>query len=545
MNKKLIGASIGSCIHVGGLLSFLKLAEEQGYQSIYLGTALSVKEISDAIKFHHPDIVAISYRLTPEVAAKLFNDLKKEIKLNRFTAIKFILGGTPAVTKVATQTQLFDKTFNGTESLTDIQNYLKGIVSKPKKETYAATLGERIQRQYPYPLIRHHFGLPSLKDTIKGARMIAQAKVLDVLSIGPDQNAQEYFFHQDKMDKTQDGAGGVPLRKPDDLTRIYQATRCGNYPLVRCYAGTNDLIKWAKMSVQTIHNAWGAIPLFWYSVLDGRSKRTLLDAIQENQDTIQWYAVHNIPVEINDSHQWSLRGSPDVIAVTVAYLSAYNAKQLGVKQYIAQYMFNTPPQTSPTMDFAKMLAKKELIEGLVDKQFAVFTQVRAGLASLSPYPNIAKGQLAASAVLSLSLKPHILHVVGYSEGDHAIQPEELIESCEIVHGAINHSLKDYPTLMLDKKVQYRKQELIREVTVLLDAISELAPVSVKHPLSDVKVLTKAVSIGLLDAPNLHGNPVAKGTILTKIIDGKCVAIDPQMGKFLSEAARIKRLNLIS
>jgi hypothetical protein len=98
------------------------------------------------------------------------------------------------------------------------------------------------------------------------------AGVLDVISLGPDQNAQEHFFHPEEMDHSQDGAGGVPLRNPDDLEAIYLRSRCGNYPLVRCYAGTRDLIRWAEMSVKLINNAWGAIPLCWYSVIDGRSK---------------------------------------------------------------------------------------------------------------------------------------------------------------------------------------------------------------------------------------------------------------------------------
>ena len=29
---------------------------------------------------------------------------------------------------------------------------------------------------------------------------------------------------------------------------------------------TMDLIKWAEMSVKNINNAWGAIPLCWYSI---------------------------------------------------------------------------------------------------------------------------------------------------------------------------------------------------------------------------------------------------------------------------------------
>ena len=35
---------------------------------------------------------------------------------------------------------------------------------------------------------------------------IAESGVLDILSIGPDQNAQEHFFHPENMDHSQDGA---------------------------------------------------------------------------------------------------------------------------------------------------------------------------------------------------------------------------------------------------------------------------------------------------------------------------------------------------
>jgi hypothetical protein len=54
--------------------------------------------------------------------------------------------------------------------------------------------------------------------------------VLDVISIGPDQNAQEHFFHPEEMDHGQDGAGGVPIRTPADLEAIYSHSRCGIIP---------------------------------------------------------------------------------------------------------------------------------------------------------------------------------------------------------------------------------------------------------------------------------------------------------------------------
>ena len=103
-------------------------------------------------------------------------------------------------------------------------------------------------------------------------------------------------------------------------------------------------------------NAWAAIPLCWYSVIDGRSGRLISDAIKEHQEVMNWYALKNIPVEVNESHQWSLRDAHDSLAVAMAFLAAYNAKT-GVRHYVSQYMFNNPPGTSAEMDIAKCLPK--------------------------------------------------------------------------------------------------------------------------------------------------------------------------------------------
>src|SRR5690606_31004764 len=98
------------------------------------------------------------------------------------------------------------------------------------------------------PLIRHHFGLPSLEETIEGIKEIALSEEVDVISLAPDQNAQQYFFEPEKMDRRLDGTGGVPLRTREDLEQIYMATQYGNCPRLRIYAGTRNLLKWAKLS---------------------------------------------------------------------------------------------------------------------------------------------------------------------------------------------------------------------------------------------------------------------------------------------------------
>ena len=52
------------------------------------------------------------------------------------------------------------------------------------------------------------------------------------------------------------------------------------------------------------------------------------------------------------------------IFTVAAYLSAYNARVCGVKDYIAQFMFNSPPGLSDSMDLAKMLAVLDMIKAI-------------------------------------------------------------------------------------------------------------------------------------------------------------------------------------
>jgi len=533
---KIIACSLSPCIHIGGVINFLNIAEKLGNEVLFLGPAITLEELLSAIEEHKPDLVGVSFRLTPDVARGIFLRLEKMIEENNIKS-KFVLGCTPSVAEVAREPGIFDMIFTGEESPVEVASYLKdkGVI---RKISYPQTLIERIENSRPFPILRHHLGLPSLEETISGAREIAEAGVLDVISIAPDQNAQENFFRPDQMNPDLDGAGGVPLRKEEDLIKIYEATRTGNYPLLRCYSGTRDLIKWGDMLQRTINNAWSAIPLCWYSSLDKRSTRPLVDAIRENQQAIRWHAERDIPVEVNEAHQWGLRDAPDVVTVVTALLAAYNAKKLGVKNYIVQLMLNTPLSTSGKADLAKMLAILELISRIEDENFVVFRQIRTGLTSLSSDMSVAKGQLASSIQLGLSLSPHIVHVVGFCEGDHAATAKEVIESCKIIQGVMRNFYLGFPN-PFDEDVMARKEHLLKESEILLSAIKEI-PSESQDPLTDPEVIAKAVKIGLLDAPHLNGNPSACGKIRTRIINGGCDAVD-ESGRPVSEEERISRI----
>jgi methylmalonyl-CoA mutase cobalamin-binding subunit len=544
---KAVGGAIGNCVHVAGVVNFLRLAEMEGYEPVFLGPATSVDEFVQAVQENDPGIVGVSFRLTPSVAATLVEQLKGRLEEEGLVeGRRFLFGGTPPVCQAVQGIGLFEACFGGDETPEEILASIRGDHAPKTEQEWGSTQLERAQRLKPYPMIRHHFGLPSLDETIEGIARIAEAKVCDVISIGPDQNAQESFFRPKEMNPDLDGAGGVPLRAIEDLQRIYQASRRGNYPLLRIYSGTRDLIKWAEVSVEYLHNAWGAIPLTWYSTLDGRSPRSVPDAIRENQEAMAWYGARDIPVECNEAHHWSMRDAPDVVAVVMAYLGAYNCKALGVRHYIAQYMLNSPPVTTGAMDTAKMLAKIDLIESLHDEsskggRFVSMRQVRPGLLSFSPDLDVAKGQLSAAVVLGLGLHPHIIHVVGFSEGDHAATARDVIESCKIAQGAIRNCLFGMPEFSFDADVARRKDELVSEAKVLIEGIRRLGHDCKGDPLTDADNLARAIRTGLVDAPHLIGNPEAHGRTVTRAINGAIYAVDADTKLPIPEEQRVRSL----
>jgi hypothetical protein len=248
-----------------------------------------------------------------------------------------------------------------------------------------------------------------------------------------------------------------------------------------------------------------------------------------------------------------MRDAPDVVFVVSAYLSAYNARAFGVRDYIAQLMFNSPPDHSDAMDLAKMLAVLDLVAPLSPSPdrgggwgegFRIWRQTRTGLLSYPLDPDAARAHLAAGVYLQMALRPHILHVVGHTEAHHAATAEDVIEACKLARRAVENALRGQPDMAADPVVQERTAELVCEAQVTLDAIRILAGPQVADPLSDPANLARAVKVGILDAPHLRDNPFARGQIATRIDSrGACVAVDPATGRALSEQARLRRLSL--
>jgi methylmalonyl-CoA mutase cobalamin-binding subunit len=540
--KTVVAAALGECVHVAGVSNFLRLAEMAGWRTIFLGPAISVAEVLEAARREKADLVGVSYRLTPENGERLLGLFAEEAAELHEAGVRFAFAGTPPVAQKATQLgDFFERILDGSETPEQVLAWLKGQPARDLGESdFPQTTVERILWKRPYPILRHHFGLPTMEATLAGIEQIAEAQVLDLISLGTDQDAQENFFHPERQDPRRKGAGGVPVRSPDDFRALFAASRRGNHPLMRAYSGTDDFIRYAEVLVDTIHNAWCAIPLFWFNQMDGRGPWDLEGSLREHQQVMSWYGERGIPVELNEPHHWGMRDSSDVTYVAAAFLSAYNAKHCGVRDYIAQFMFNSPPGTSDAMDLAKMLAAQELIAPLTaEGGFRIWTQTRIGLLSHPLDGHAARGHLAASTYLQMALRPDIYHIVGHTEADHAASADDIIEAVGITRRAIQNSL-GAPDMRQAPEVQARKQELVAETQVLLAAIRDLAQAGTADPWADPVTLARSVTLGLMDAPQLRNNKFGQGRTRTRIVEGKSVAVD-ESGNPLSEKERLSAL----
>lgn len=538
--KTVVAAALGECVHVAGVINFLRLAEMAGWRTVFLGPAVSSEDVIAAARQEQAALVAVSYRLTPETGARLLNEFAEAAGKLRSTGVRFIFGGTPPVAERALTNGFFERVFDGRQPVEEILAYLRGKAHREETITdYPQTLLERIRWKAPYPVLRHHFGLPTMEKTLAGITQIAASRLLDVISLGTDQEAQENFFHPERQNPRRTGAGGVPVRTPDDFRRLYQAGQTGNFPLLRTYAGTDDFIRLAAMYVETINNAWCAIPLFWFNRMDGRGPWDLEGSIREHQKLMRWHGEREIPVELNEPHHWGMRDAPDVVFVTSAYLSAYNAKACGVQDYVAQLMFNSPPGLSDTMDLAKMLAILEMITPLSGENFRIWRQTRTGLLSYPLEINAARAHLAASIYLQMALNPHIVHIVGHTEAHHAATAADVLEACRMARQAIENARRGQPNLTADPQVIQRKQELISAAQVALQAIRALHQKKDGDPLLDPATLARAVKLGILDAPHLRNNPFAPGRIRTRVIRGACLAVN-DAGEPLNEKERLRQ-----
>ena len=69
--KTVVAGALGECVHVAGVMNFLRLAEAAGWRTVFLGPAVSIEVFLEAARLEEADLVGVSYRLTPETGERL------------------------------------------------------------------------------------------------------------------------------------------------------------------------------------------------------------------------------------------------------------------------------------------------------------------------------------------------------------------------------------------------------------------------------------------------------------------------------------------
>jgi hypothetical protein len=174
--------------------------------------------------------------------------------------------------------------------------------------------------------------------------------------------------------------------------------------------------------------------------------------------------------------------------------------------------------------------------------FRIWRQTRTGLLSYPLDPVAARAHLAASVYVQMALHPHIIHVVGHTEAHHAATAEDVIEACKLARRAVENALSGQPDMTADPRVWDRREGLVAEAKLTLDALGNLAGPGVMDPFTDPATLARAVTSGILDAPQLRNNRFARGQLITRVVNGQCLAVDPT-GVPLSEGERLAKLSM--
>jgi methylmalonyl-CoA mutase cobalamin-binding subunit len=144
--KKILGACIGSCVHVAGIINFLDLSKKFGYAGDFIGSAVDIDDLAVSVKKEKPDIVAISYRLSPESFDPLMKELKEKI-YEKNKGIRLILGTTKPVADKAKKYGIFDAIFTGEEKQEYVIGYLKNDFARQKEKRPPQKLVDRIAFQ--------------------------------------------------------------------------------------------------------------------------------------------------------------------------------------------------------------------------------------------------------------------------------------------------------------------------------------------------------------------------------------------------------------
>ena len=580
MNRFFLGITLGDDPHTLGIFNAGRIAKMLGIDYYVVPPNASIDEKLDLIAKYNPKYLGLSYRLSTEqgilelqrfLAAMEKAGLFSEIYENRRICFAALPNTLKEVSKLSLHERyhlnLMGQSENRDETTLHTISYfeekseekIKMVVETIHRENEPErieildqiakdVIGYESYRMMPalqvpsdaarismvqrrdsssIPLIRTHFGIPSdsIEPTVEGIEIIAKAKVVDEISLGSSDLSQRYFGKPIEFEGRKND-GGVPYKTKEDLVRLYQATRQGNYPALKPYCHVQDMIPFADLcrEIGLLIGAHQAVPLFWFSELDGRGPLSVDDAIDEHIALVKHLKSFNIPVEMNDPNQWSSRFCHDTVFVSDYALIASVMYEAGIQNMVFQMQFNKPAATGDYGDISKMSAARNMIEYVRPKNnnSRILVETRSGIEHFSSHLPTAKLQLARSTLLQMLMNPDIIHLVSYCEADHAATAYDIIESSQIVRKAVElfkENESDIRKAAVHPFVETRKNYLISESKDLLNQIASVKESyegqNISKYLSDPYVLKEAMRRQYMTAPGIMNVNYANPNIITK------------------------------
>lgn len=607
-NRFFVATSLANDPHTEGMHNASKIAALGGIDSFILPPSLDYTPFYEAIKKYKPRFIGLSYRQNENVAVeeliKIINYFNITNLVGANDNVKIIFAGLPKTIKILKdkinelplKVILCEASPNIIERIRETVDYFEIKKDKEKiiKQVYEelvpkgielfnqladeAILGDDYKNEPPllipsinacndyvtrikeaeFPALRSHFGIPSLniKPTVDGIKELANARVLDEISLGSSDLSQRYFGHPEMFELFKND-GGVPYKTYNDLVELYQASRTGNFPGVKPYCHVNDLVGFVHqcLSAGMLKGVHQAVPLYWFNELDGRGPANVRDNIKEHFACVKELAKYGIPVEMNDPNQWSSRWAHDTIIVSSYALISAVMTMCGVQNMVLQMQFNKPKETGDFADLAKMQAGIEMAKkiSLGRKNHAnILRETRTGIESLSSDMDLAKWQLARSTFLQMCMDPHIIHIVSYCEANYAAQPADIIDSSKLIRRVVRIFRENKEDILKEINIPIiheRKDFLIKESSYLLNEIAKLHPnyqpcplESLAQYLGNEDVIASSIEQKLMTAPGII-NERYKSDFITKPMKyGMINVVDNYTNpRIITEQERLKGL----
>lgn len=579
-NRIFVASTLANDPHTEGLHNAGRIAKMAGIKTVLLEPSENLDSICEAIKTHNPHYIGLSYRLTPSIAyLELEKALNYFVNTGLITAVdevKITFAGLPETIRILHERQealplyiylcnpypnIMDRVIE-TVDYFDIVENRDQIIGRLREEVVPVgislldQLADEVVAHDNYksmpplpipsskaiesytqriaeskiPLLRTHFGIPApdIGPTIDGIKEIAEAKVVDELSLGSSDLSQRYYGHPEMFEHLKND-GGVPYKTREDLQSLYKASRCGNFPAVKPYCHVSNIAQFVDecLSIGLLKGAHQAIPLYWFNELDGRGPSNIRESIHEHFEGVKRLAQYGIPVEMNDPNQWSSRQAHDTIIVTSYALISAVMTMCGVKDMVLQMQFNKPKETGDYADLAKMAAGNEMAERISkysSRPINIYRETRTGIEHLSPDMEKAKWQVARSTLLQMCMNPHVIHIVSYCEANYAARPTDIIDTSRLVRRAVElfrKNEKDIRLLVNNHIIADRKEYLINESSYLINEIAKLnsryspcAIESIAPLIGDASIIADSIEKKIMSAPGII-NPKYKSDYFTK------------------------------